>query len=40
MIRAAAKNYKNVIVLCDPDSYLPFIEEFEKNVVSEATRKT
>ena len=40
MIRAAAKNFKNVIVLCDPDSYLPFIEEFEKKMsISDTTRK-
>ena len=40
MIRAAAKNFKNVIVLSDPDSYLPFIEEFEKKMsVSNTTRK-
>ena len=28
MIRAAAKNFKNVIVLCDPYSYLQLIEEY------------
>ena len=40
MIRAAAKNFKNVIILSDPDSYLPFIQEFEKKMsVSDATRK-
>lgn len=40
MIRAAAKNFKNVIILSDPDSYLPFIEEFEKKMsVSNTTRK-
>jgi phosphoribosylaminoimidazolecarboxamide formyltransferase/IMP cyclohydrolase len=40
MIRAAAKNYKNVIVLSDPESYLPFIKEFENKMsVSGSTRK-
>ena len=40
MIRAAAKNYKNVIILSDPESYLPFIKEFEKKMsVSDTMRK-
>ena len=40
MIRAAAKNYKNVIILSDPESYLPFIKEFEKKMsVSDTVRK-
>ena len=40
MIRAAAKNFKNVIVLSNPDSYLPFIKEFEKKMsVSDSMRK-
>jgi len=40
MIRAAAKNYKNVIVLSDPESYLPFIKEFENKMsISGSTRK-
>ena len=34
------KELQNVIILSDPDSYLPFIEEFEKKMsVSDATRK-
>ena len=30
-MRAAAKNYKNVAVLCSPDQYSEFTEEFSKN---------
>ena len=34
MLRAAAKNYKNVIPLCCPSQYLSFMEEFEENIIS------
>jgi len=41
MIRAAAKNYKNVLTLSSPDQYDLFINEIRNNgFISKATRKT
>lgn len=31
LLRSAAKNYKNVAVLCSPDQYAEFMEEFSKH---------
>lgn len=40
LIRAAAKNYKNVIVVCNPEKYKEITEELkEKNEISEEKRK-
>lgn len=39
MLRAAAKNFKDVVVLCSPDLYEPFMAEAEKGEVSEEFRK-
>ena len=38
MLRAAAKNYKHVLPLCDPSLYPEFIREFESGEISDAFR--
>ena len=38
MLRAAAKNHKHVLPLCDPSLYDDFLREFESGEVSEAFR--
>jgi len=38
MLRAAAKNHKHVLPLCDPSLYADFIREFEKGEISEPFR--
>src|SRR5205814_2434361 len=38
MLRAAAKNHKYVLPLCDPALYEDFIAEFERGEVSDAFR--
>jgi phosphoribosylaminoimidazolecarboxamide formyltransferase / IMP cyclohydrolase len=38
MLRAAAKNHRDVVVLCTPDLYQPFMTEMESGTVSEAFR--
>lgn len=38
LIRAAAKNYSSVSVICGHEDYEAFLEEFESGEVSEATR--
>lgn len=39
MLRAAAKNYRHVLPLCDPSLYTDFIREFESGAISEAFRQ-
>ena len=39
MIRAAAKNYANLTVLCDPSLYSAYLEELEKEEVSPEFRQ-
>src|SRR5262249_52438732 len=39
MLRAAAKNYKHVLPLCDPSLYAEFIREFEGGEISDAFRR-
>jgi phosphoribosylaminoimidazolecarboxamide formyltransferase / IMP cyclohydrolase len=40
MIRAAAKNFENVVVVADPSRYSQIIEEYNKNgAISNETRK-
>ncbi len=39
MIRAAAKNFHNVVVLTSPDQYGPVLEELKKSDVSVETRR-
>jgi phosphoribosylaminoimidazolecarboxamide formyltransferase/IMP cyclohydrolase len=39
MLRAAAKNHKHVLPLCDPSLYGDFIREFEQGEISEAFRQ-
>ncbi|HEX7192200.1 MAG TPA: bifunctional phosphoribosylaminoimidazolecarboxamide formyltransferase/IMP cyclohydrolase [Thermoanaerobaculia bacterium] len=38
MLRAAAKNHKHVLPLCDPSLYTDFIAEFERGEISDAFR--
>src|SRR5688572_7336495 len=38
MLRAAAKNHKHVLPLCDPSLYDDFLREFESGEISEAFR--
>jgi phosphoribosylaminoimidazolecarboxamide formyltransferase/IMP cyclohydrolase len=38
MLRAAAKNHKHVLPLCDPSLYADFIREFDNGGISEAFR--
>ncbi|HXH92449.1 MAG TPA: bifunctional phosphoribosylaminoimidazolecarboxamide formyltransferase/IMP cyclohydrolase [Thermoanaerobaculia bacterium] len=38
MLRAAAKNHKHVLPLCDPSLYADFIREFENREISETFR--
>src|SRR5687767_3040149 len=38
MLRASAKNYRHVVVLCDPSMYGEFLAEFERGEVSEEFR--
>jgi len=38
MLRAAAKNHRHVLPLCDPSLYGEFVEHFEKNDISDAFR--
>jgi len=38
MLRAAAKNHKHVLPLCDPSLYGEFLREFESGAISEAFR--
>jgi phosphoribosylaminoimidazolecarboxamide formyltransferase/IMP cyclohydrolase len=39
MIRASAKNYRDVVVVCDPNDYMPILEELKTSgVISQATR--
>ncbi|HEY2093439.1 MAG TPA: bifunctional phosphoribosylaminoimidazolecarboxamide formyltransferase/IMP cyclohydrolase [Thermoanaerobaculia bacterium] len=38
MLRAAAKNHKYVLPLCDPSLYNDFIEEFERGEITDAFR--
>lgn len=39
MLRAAAKNYQDVIVLVDPSDYLPVLDELRRGKVVEETRR-
>src|SRR6185295_7415338 len=38
MLRAAAKNHRHVVVLCDPSMYGEFLEELERGEVSDDFR--
>jgi phosphoribosylaminoimidazolecarboxamide formyltransferase / IMP cyclohydrolase len=38
LLRAAAKNHSRVTVLCDPQDYPTFLEEFRKSDISQETR--
>src|SRR6185369_2679657 len=38
MLRAAAKNHKHVLPLCDPSLYADFLREFESGEISETFR--
>jgi phosphoribosylaminoimidazolecarboxamide formyltransferase/IMP cyclohydrolase len=38
MLRASAKNYRHVVVLCDPSMYGKFVDEFERGEISEEFR--
>lgn len=38
MLRASAKNYRHVVVLCDPSMYGAFLSEFEQGEISEDFR--
>ncbi len=38
MLRAAAKNYEHVTVVCDPDDYQPVLVELAKNTMDKARR--
>lgn len=40
LIRAAAKNYQRVTLLCDPNDYAPVLEELRGGGVKESTRRT
>ena len=39
MLRAAAKNHKDVAVLCDPEDYEPVLEELKSGGLKELTRE-
>ncbi|MDD5023150.1 MAG: bifunctional phosphoribosylaminoimidazolecarboxamide formyltransferase/IMP cyclohydrolase [Candidatus ainarchaeum sp.] len=39
LVRAAAKNYKNVVIVCNPYRYGEILEEIKKGGVSENTKK-
>ena len=39
LIRAAAKNFKHVLVVCNPDDYGEILEEIKKEKISEELRK-
>lgn len=39
MLRAAAKNHQDVVVLCNPQLYEPFMDEMRKGEVSEEFRR-
>ncbi len=39
MVRAAAKNFKNVLVIVDPKDYQRIIDELQTNVISQTFRK-
>jgi len=39
MLRAAAKNYKHVLPLCDPSLYDEFLREFESGTISDDFRR-
>jgi phosphoribosylaminoimidazolecarboxamide formyltransferase/IMP cyclohydrolase len=38
MLRAAAKNFRHVLPLCDPDMYADFLDELESGEISDAFR--
>jgi phosphoribosylaminoimidazolecarboxamide formyltransferase/IMP cyclohydrolase len=38
MLRASAKNYRHVVVLCDPSMYGAFLDEWERGEISEDFR--
>lgn len=40
LLRAAAKNYARVTVICDPNDYEKVIEEFENNNMKDTTPQT
>lgn len=39
LVRAAAKNFKHVAVIVDPDDYAPVLDELENGDISEDTKK-
>ena len=39
MLRAAAKNHKHVLPLCDPSLYAEFLREFESGAISDGFRR-
>ena len=39
MLRAAAKNHKDVVVLCNPQLYEPFMDEYRQGAISEEFRR-
>ncbi len=39
MVRAAAKNHRNVIITCDPSDYLPVLDELKTGSVSLSRRR-
>ena len=39
MLRAAAKNHRDVVVLCSPSLYEPFLKEFESGEISQDFRR-
>ncbi len=39
MLRSAAKNYEEVIVLCDPSDYMPVFEKWQSNTLTLEDRK-
>ena len=39
MLRAAAKNHKHVLPLCDPSLYADFVREFERGEISDEFRR-
>jgi len=38
LLRAAAKNHSRVTVLCDPQDYPTFLEEFRKGDIGQETK--
>ncbi len=40
LLRAAAKNWRSVVVVCDPDDYAPVLAEMQEGLPAESTRRS